>query len=160
MDTDKLNRWLTLGANIAVLVGIFFLAAEINQNTEMMRAQINQSRAEASMSEAQSMYNSDYLPEILVKLRAGDSISAEERERYVHFLRGLHRNLDNQLRQYREGFLAANIPRSVHQAIMYEVAPTEVARQEWERTREMFSQEYAELVDTVLADYDRNIASD
>ena len=160
MDTDRLNRWLTLGANIAVLVGIFFLAAEINQNTDMMRAQINQSRAEASMSEAQSMYNSEYLPEILVKLRAGAPISAEERERYIHFLRGLHRNLDNQLRQYREGFLAANIPKSVRQAIMYEVAPTDVARQEWERTHEMFSQEYAELVDSVLAEYDRDIASD
>lgn len=160
MDTDRLNRWLTLGANIAVLVGILFLAAEINQNTDMMRAQINQSRAEASMSEAQSVFNSDYLPVILVKLRAGDSISAVEQERYTHFLRGLHRILDNQLRQYREGFLAPNIPRSVRQAIMYEIAPTKVARQEWERTREMFSQEYGQLVDTVIAEYDTNNASD
>ena len=67
MDTDRLNRWLTLGANVAVLTGIFFLVVEISQNTEMMRAQINQSRSEASMSEAQSMYNSQHLPEILVK---------------------------------------------------------------------------------------------
>lgn len=32
MDTDKLNRWLTLGANIAVFAGIMFLAVEVRQN--------------------------------------------------------------------------------------------------------------------------------
>jgi len=152
MDADRLNRWLTLAANIAVLVGIFFLAAEISQNTEMMRAQINQSRAEASMSEAQAMYNSQHLPEILVKQRQGSPITAVERERYIHFLRGLHRNLDNQLRQHREGFLADNIPHSVRGAILYEIVPIEVARQEWKRTRQTFSEEYAAFVDNILAE--------
>jgi len=152
MDTDKLNRWLTLGANIAVLTGIFFLAVEISQNTEMIRAQINQSRAEASMSEAQSIFNSQHLPEILVKLRQGGSVTAVEREMYTHFLRGLHRNLDNQLRQHREGFLADNIPRSVRGAIMHEIASNDVARQEWERTRDTFSKEYAAFVDSILVE--------
>ena len=32
MDTDRLNRWLTLGANIGIIVGIVFLAIEVNQN--------------------------------------------------------------------------------------------------------------------------------
>ncbi len=31
MDSDRLNRWLTLGANLGVLVGIIFLAVEIRQ---------------------------------------------------------------------------------------------------------------------------------
>lgn len=34
IDTDKLNKWLSLGANIGVLVGIVFLAFEIQQNSE------------------------------------------------------------------------------------------------------------------------------
>jgi len=152
MDTDRLNRWLTLGANVAVLAGIVILAAEISQNTDMMRTQINQSRAEASMSEAQSMYNSDYLPELLVKLRQGNTITPAERERYISFLRGLHRNWDNQLRQYREGFLAEDIPRSVRGAILFEIVPIEEARREWERTRDTFSDEYIVFVDAILAE--------
>ena len=152
MDADRLNRWLTLAANIAVLAGIFFLAAEISQNTEMMRAQINQSRAEASMSEAQSMYNSQHLPEILVKLRQRSTITAVERERYIHFLRGLHKNLDNQLRQHREGYLPDNIPHSVRGAILSNILHNEVARQEWRRTRQTFSEEYAAFVDNILAE--------
>jgi len=33
VDTDRLNRWITLGANIGVLAGIIFLGLEIRQNT-------------------------------------------------------------------------------------------------------------------------------
>jgi len=33
LDTDRLNRWITLGANIGVLAGIIFLGLEIRQNT-------------------------------------------------------------------------------------------------------------------------------
>ena len=36
---EKLNHLLTLLANIGVIAGIIFLAVEINQNTDMMRAQ-------------------------------------------------------------------------------------------------------------------------
>ena len=104
------------------------------------------------MSEAQSLYSSQHLPEILVKLRQGSPITAVERERYTHFLRGLHKNLDNQLRQHREGFLADNIPQSVRGAILYEIVPIEVARQEWKRTRQTFSEEYAAFVDNILAE--------
>jgi hypothetical protein len=45
MDSDRLNRWLTLIANAAVIAGIVFLGLELRQNTEMMRAQ---SRTEMS----------------------------------------------------------------------------------------------------------------
>ena len=152
MDSDRLNRWLTLGANIAVLVGIFFLAAEISQNTDMMRTQINQSRAELSMNEAEALYNSEHLPEILVKLRQGEEITPVERERYNHFLRGLHRNLDNQLRQHREGFLADNIPRSVKVALIGEIVSIEAARDQWERTKGSFSDEYIAFVEAILAE--------
>ena len=36
---DKLNQWLTLIANVGVLVGIFFLAFEVQQNTTAIRSQ-------------------------------------------------------------------------------------------------------------------------
>ena len=45
MKVERLNHWLTLLANFGVLAGIVFLALELQQNTEMMRAQ---SRADMS----------------------------------------------------------------------------------------------------------------
>ena len=38
MDSDRLNRWLTLGANLGVLVGIVLLLLELDQNRKLMRA--------------------------------------------------------------------------------------------------------------------------
>ena len=39
METDRLNRWLTLGANVGVIAGLILLAAEISQNTEVSEMQ-------------------------------------------------------------------------------------------------------------------------
>ena len=35
---EKLNKWLTLGANLGVIAGLIFLAFQIRQNTSQMRA--------------------------------------------------------------------------------------------------------------------------
>jgi hypothetical protein len=40
MQSNRLDRWLTLGTNISVLVGIILLIVEINQNNESVRIQI------------------------------------------------------------------------------------------------------------------------
>jgi hypothetical protein len=39
MNMDKLNRWLTLGANVGVLLGIFFLAFELRQNNALLQSE-------------------------------------------------------------------------------------------------------------------------
>jgi hypothetical protein len=36
LDFDRLNKWLTLGANLGVLVGIILLVMEIRQNQEII----------------------------------------------------------------------------------------------------------------------------
>ena len=40
MESDRLTRWLTIGANVGVLIGIVLLIAELAQNRDMMRAQV------------------------------------------------------------------------------------------------------------------------
>lgn len=39
MDADSLNKWLTLSANLVVLVEISLLVFEIRQNQDIRRAQ-------------------------------------------------------------------------------------------------------------------------
>jgi len=36
MDSDHLNRWLSVGANVGVLAGIVFLALELQQNNQLL----------------------------------------------------------------------------------------------------------------------------
>ena len=38
MDTDRLNRWIALGANLAVLVGVIALVVELSTNTAAIQA--------------------------------------------------------------------------------------------------------------------------
>jgi len=151
MKLDKVNEWLTLTANLGVLVGILFLAVEIRQNTEMLETQINQSRAAQAMTEAQSIYNSDHLPALLVRVRSGADLTSEEAVRYRSLFRAFNRNFDNQLRQFSQGLLGENIPRSLKQAILDEIASSRVALDEWERTKFIYRDEYVEFVDAALA---------
>jgi hypothetical protein len=41
MNNSKLNDWMTLTANVAVLAGIVFLGLELQQNNELLRTQAN-----------------------------------------------------------------------------------------------------------------------
>ncbi|NIP23581.1 MAG: hypothetical protein GWN81_05995, partial [Phycisphaerae bacterium] len=74
MNSDQLNRWLTLGANIGVVVGIALLILEINQNTEMMRAQMTQARSENLLGRYKDEIHSDYWAEIIAKRRVAQSL--------------------------------------------------------------------------------------
>jgi len=40
MDMERLNRWITLGANVGILVGLILVGYEIRQNSDLVRAQI------------------------------------------------------------------------------------------------------------------------
>jgi hypothetical protein len=40
MDSDRVTRWLTLAANIGVIVGIVFLVLEMRQNSDIATAQV------------------------------------------------------------------------------------------------------------------------
>jgi negative regulator of sigma E activity len=40
MITDKLNRWVTMFVNLSVLAGIVLVAIQIQQNTDITKAQM------------------------------------------------------------------------------------------------------------------------
>ncbi len=46
MSLDKVNRWLTLLANVGVLAGIVFLALEMRHNSNAINAQTHDSIAD------------------------------------------------------------------------------------------------------------------
>lgn len=40
MDSDRLNRWLSLAANLGILAGLVLVAVQINQNSQLVRLQL------------------------------------------------------------------------------------------------------------------------
>ena len=76
MESDRINRWLTLTANIGVLIGIILILIELNQNADLMRAQLTQSRADNVLASYRDQMHS---PEWLV-LRAKRSAAGSTKE--------------------------------------------------------------------------------
>ena len=152
MSSDNLNRWLTLGANLGVLIGLIVLIYEVRQNTAMMEAQINQQRTDTALSEQQSNYNSDYMPGIRLKVINGEPLSQEERYRYSMWVRAFNRNMDNQLWQYNRGFLGENIPRSIRIAVRNVIGASSIGVEEWDEYKQLYSDEYIDFVEGAIAD--------
>ncbi len=150
MNAERLNTWLSFSTNVGVVLGLIFLAVEISQNSDLMRIQISQSRADAAMAFNESVSNSDYLPEILLKVEANEELSAEEALRYENWFRAANRTQDNVLQQYNAGMLSGNSPRSVRDFAEKVVAPYRQAREEWESQKIAYSDEYIALVDEVI----------
>ena len=152
MNAEKINMWLSLGAYFGVVIGLVLLFFEISQNTELMRAQINQSRTDTAVSEQQAVYNSDYLPALIAAADRGEQFSDEEMIRYRSYFRGYNRNMDNQLWQYNQGFLGENIPRSIKSGARSVIASNGQGLESWERQKHSYTDEYVAFVEEAIAD--------
>jgi len=152
MNTVKLNTWLTLGANIGVVVGLVMLIIEIRQNTEMMRAQINQSRTDTAVSEQQAVFNSEHVPAILAKIRRDEKLSEEELIRFRTYFRAYNRNQDNNLWQYNQGYLGDNIPKSIRGGARVVIGGSELGITTWDSQQYSYTDEYVAFVEEAIAD--------
>jgi hypothetical protein len=152
MTAEKINTWLSLGANIGVVIGLGIVIFEINQNTEMMQSQINQSRTDTAISEQQAVYNSDYMPALIVKINKGEQLSDEESVRFEAHFRAFNRNMDNQFWQYNQGLLGDNIIRSINGASRLFVAGNSQRLEYWDRQKYSYTNEYVSFVEEAIAD--------
>lgn len=64
---DKLNAWLSLGANLGILTGLLLVAYQINQATEIARLE-RQSESFVAAMETMAMRASEDLPERFARI--------------------------------------------------------------------------------------------
>lgn len=83
MDSDRLNRWLTLGANLAVLVGIALLVVELRQNQDIVRAQTRNEITQGELALLLSTAENSELADIVVRANNGEELSEVEYLRYI-----------------------------------------------------------------------------
>ena len=96
MDSDRLNRWLTLGANVGVLIGLALLVVEIRQGNQLALAQIEQTRSDSLLSWRREWVTNDEIVEMVAARRAILPMSefqpmsvAEKQAATEAFLKGL-----------------------------------------------------------------------
>ena len=141
-------------AGIGVVLGLVLVAYELRQNSELMRIQVNQARADAAMMSLDQSFNSDYIPEIRVKIRDGIELTAEEWLRYVDFFRGWNRNQDNVLSQWEAGMLSDNTPRSVEGFACGFIGLGPIQLKAWEETKPGYTDSYVSFIESALKSCD------
>ena len=121
MRVDNLNRWLTFGANVGVVIGLALLVIELNQNSELVRAQIHQARSDNYVSDGMALADSEFLLPAYEKLAdAGgitdpnslDALDPTERARVRRYVQARHADYDNLYYQYQLGYLDEQFYRS------------------------------------------------
>ena len=114
MNTDSVNRWLTLSANVGVVIGLILLLIELDQNSDLVRAQIHQARSDAHVWMKEESANSEFLLPALEKFRlaggtndldAMESLTPIEAARVKLSMEAAHQDYDNLFYQYQQGYL-------------------------------------------------------
>lgn len=148
MDSNDMNKWLMLAANIGVLLGLALVIYEIRQNSDLMRIQISQARADAAMVSNQQTFESAYIPTILVTIQQGGELSDEDMVRYISWFRSQNRNQENVLSQYQRGMLEENIPRSIEDFSRATIWQSLYSCQAWRITKPGYSDEYISFIES------------
>ncbi len=104
---DSINSWLTLSANLGVLLGIIFLAIEIQQNTNMMQAQTSESITDKQLNWYLETGTDPYSSDILVRGGAtkdpNSVLDAQEVNSYFLIVNALFRIWENEIYQFERG---------------------------------------------------------
>ena len=103
MKSDNVSRWLTLGANIGVLIGIILLIVEINQNREMVRAQTRNAISQQLSARLLTVAANSQLASVQHRAEVGEKLTAEEEHQYFVYWVANMRDWENIHYQYLHG---------------------------------------------------------
>ena len=105
MNVESINVWAQLIASIGVIVSLFYVAAQVRQNTRSSRAIVVDSLAKSMHDLAFEMAQSDQLLKTAMTLEDWKSATELERARYASFMLGYFKLFENAWFQMRKGTL-------------------------------------------------------
>lgn len=149
MNSSKVNEWLTLIANVAVVGGIIFLAIEIRQNNELLRSESRQALVTNDVASlAANFQNAD----VFAKLVSESEMSAEDQLR-LSFMFALDlRNREFEYFQYINGLLDEQTWLAYRHVILINHS-TGIGRTWWDEIgRGIVDPDFAKLIDELLVD--------
>jgi len=151
MKFEQLNTWLSLFANLGVLAGIFFLAIEIQQNTETSKFQALQANRNARIEYFSGMRDSEYIIPILSKLSAGEELTNEELGRASRHYQAAW-SLEYYDWAQREMGLAGEFATNQRNGVVIALLTNRIGLRTWNGTKAIFPHEFVEYVDNILTE--------
>jgi len=152
VESDRLTRWITIGANLAVLAGLLLLIAELAQNREMMRAQIRHELAMGIVDLLQTPANNDQLADVLFRGVSGETLTPAELFQFELRTNALLRYWEDVHYQYRVGLYDDSEFERQREAWKASLAHSRLAVDYWCKVRLLYSPEFALEIDGLLTD--------
>ena len=117
MNGDKINRWLSLGANVGVIAGLIFVAMEIQTNTESNIIAVEANYANNWMTVNNTIASNAVFAAILEKGLAGEQLTKVETRQlrnltYMYLTQSFH-----MLRLYDIGLISEGEVRDAFRAV-------------------------------------------
>lgn len=150
MKSEDLNRWLTLGANIGVVIGIILLIVELDQNRNMMRAQIRNELARGLSDFLPSITGDREFADALVRSGDGEPLTAAEDLQINAWYDLIFAYWQNVHYQYRHGLYDEGEFSRHTDAIRAVIAENPTSHSYWCRERLYHSVPFMEFMDDLF----------
>ena len=150
MDSDRLNRWLTLSANIGVLIGIFLLIVELDQNRDLMRAQTRNEISRATLDMLGMWAGNPVLADAMVRANLGEDLSPSEAFMVRARNETVLRHWENIHYQYRQGLYDQSEFDASIATFSVILSRQPALMDAWCRTRTSYSVEFAAQLQSLL----------
>jgi hypothetical protein len=150
VEPSTLNRWLTLGANIGVLVGIILLIVELDQNNDMMRAQTRHELAAGIVDLLQVPASNEQLADVIYRANSGEEITPRELFQFQLRTNALFRYWEDVHYQYRMGLYDESEFSKQRDAWKVSLSNSALGRAYWCQVRMLYSPEFTSEMDGLL----------
>ena len=153
MDLDRVNRWMTLVANLGVVAGILFLAIELQQANLATRIAARDSATEGHVNYMGVVLDPSILAVAHDKALASEDLSRlETRQLNLYHVRRW-RHYERVYYQLQSGLISQQEWRGYEGGINRAFGGTstywEIGRDAWENVRPLLSDQFVEYVETM-----------
>jgi hypothetical protein len=153
---SKLNQWLTLVANLSVVAGIVFLAAEMRQNTAAIQAQTRDSITEKQMEYLSWLATSPELAASLEKIgtEGWAALAPHERTPVTGYVAGIFREAENSYYQFERGLFTPDEyeARSQFWRLIFTGDHAAAYADVWQSFRVSFAPDFRAEIDRIVAE--------
>jgi hypothetical protein len=147
MNAETLNAWAQLITSIGMIASLFYLAAQVRQNTRSSRAVVVDSLAKSMHELAFAMAQNDELLKIVTtSLEDWGAATEIERARAASFLLGYFKLFENAWFQMRKGTLERDQWQG-YDAFLRTVLHHAAVKPWWQMRRAFFAPGFREYVD-------------
>ena len=150
MKMDTINKWLTFGSNIGVIVGIIFLAIEVSQNTTQTKLQTTNDYLGTFVDIELSMAANNELLAALVSSQQSQELSEIDKARVQLIHRTIFRHWQTAYYQNKTGLLDPAIWEAEKNQIKQTFGFDPGVEKYWRANLALYTPEYNAMIERLI----------